>query len=148
MFLNVSSPQNRNSLHSFDISYHGNQTCVYSENDVLIFCEVFTNESEPVVGDESVKGLDERERGSAVLEAPRPPNSQLSISAAVRPLGLRLPPTRGGGEPPQGKKNTTKQMQRAAGQCVCMYVCVTFLHACGFLKLRMRASAYVFVCCV
>lgn len=54
----------------------------------------------------------------------------------------------GGDGPPQGKKNTTKQMQRAAGQCVCMYVCVTFLHACGFLKLRMHASAYVFVCCM
>lgn len=104
------------------------------------------NESEPVVGGESAEGLDERERGSAVLEAPRPPNSLLSISAAVRPLGPRFPPTLGG-KPPQGKKNTTKQMQRAAGQCVCMcaYVCRIFLHACGFLQLRMRASAYVSV---
>lgn len=84
-------------------------------------------------GGESAEGLDERERGSAVWEDSRPPNSLLSISAAVRPLGLRFPPTLGGGKPPQGKKkNTTKQMQRAAGQCVSMYVCVIFLHACGF----------------
>lgn len=104
-------------------------------------------QSGPVVGAESAKDLDETEGGSAVLEAPRPPNSLLSISAGVSPSGLRVPPTfrggvGGGGEPPQGRKNTTKQ-HRAAGQCVC--VSHVTLPACGFLEGRMRASAYVFV---
>lgn len=38
-------------------------------------------------------------------------------------------------------------MQRAAGQCECMYVCVCviLLHAWGFLILRMRASAFVYL---
>lgn len=68
-----------------------------------------------------------RERGSSVLEAPRPPNSLLSINAAVRPLGLRFPPTLGGrrrGRLLQGKKNTTKQMQRELQVNVCVHVCV------------------------
>lgn len=112
---------------------------------------MFTNKNKQLsgMGGESAEGLDERGRSSAVLEAPRPPNSLLSISAAVRPLGPRFPPTPRGGGPPQGKKkkNTAKQMQRVAGQCVrvCMCVYYIFWHACRVLRLRMRASAYVFV---
>lgn len=104
-------------------------------------------QSGPVVGAESAKDLDETEGGSAVLEAPRPPNSLLSISAGVSPSGLRFPPTfrggvGGGGEPAQGRKNTTKQ-HRAAGQCVCVsHVARLWIprgaHAC----VRIR------VCCV
>lgn len=111
----------------------------YTGNDVLIFRGVFANESDPVVWGESAEGLDERDRGSAALEAPRPPNSLLSISAAVRPLGPRFPPTlEGGVEPPQRKKNTTKQMQRAAGQCMCeRYM---------FVRLWILMTAHAFIC--
>lgn len=57
-----------------------------------------------------------------------------AVNQRSRPSpGAALSSNPGGGKPPQGKKkNTTKQMQRAAGQCVSMYVCVIFLHACGF----------------
>lgn len=68
----------------------------------------------------------ERESGSAVLEAPRPPNSLLSISVAARTLGTCFPPMQGG-----GGKNTSKQMQKAAGQCTSVHA--IFLNACGFL---------------
>lgn len=67
---------------------------------MLIFPEVFVNESKPFVG---ADGVDVRERSSAVTEAPRPPNSLLSISVPVRPLGLRFPPTLRG-ETTAGKK--------------------------------------------
>lgn len=56
-------------------------------SDVLIFLKVFATESEPVTGAESADGLDERGSSSAVLEAPRPPNSLLSISAPVSSPG-------------------------------------------------------------
>lgn len=74
---------------------------------------------------ESAEGLDERERGSAALEAPRPPNSLLSISAAVRPLGPRFPPTlEVGGETTAGKK---EHNQTDAEKCRSMYVCVLYV---------------------
>lgn len=112
---------------------------------MLIFLEVFANESEPVVDAESADGLDERERSSTVLEAPRPPNSLLSISAPVRPLGLRFPPTLRG-KPLQGKKNITKQMQRAAGQCVCKCVCVCYTFACLWILKTAHACGCICVC--
>lgn len=65
---------------------------------------------------------EEREREAAsFLKAPRPPNSLLSISAEVCPLGPRFPPNLRG-KPLQGEKNTAKQMQGTASQNVC--VCV------------------------
>lgn len=112
----------------------------YTGNDVLIFRGVFANESDPVVRAESAEGLDERERGSAALEAPRPPNSLLSISPAARPLGLRFPPTlgsrRGGGSQP----NRCKELQ--VNVCVC--VCCMFAR----LWILMTAHMYVLVLCV
>lgn len=52
-----------------------------------------------------------------------------------------------GGGPPQGKKNTTKQMQGAAGQrvcvCVCVYACVLYFcprvdsYNCACVRLHM-----------
>lgn len=110
-----------------------------------MFLKVFATESELITGAESADGLDERGSSSAVLEAPRPPNSLLSISAPVLSPGAALSSNPSRETIAGGKKNTTKQMQGAAGQCVCiLYVCLTFACLWIFKKPRMRAFAYAF----
>lgn len=83
---------------------------------MLIFFEVLTNKRESIVGAESADGLDDRDRGSAVLKTPQPPNSLLSISTLGLSPGAALSsnPAR---ETTAGEKDTTKQMQSAAGYC-------------------------------
>lgn len=100
-------------------------------------------------GGESAEGLDERERGSAVWEDSRPPNSLLSISAAVRPLGLRFPPTLGGGNHRRERKRTQPNRCRELRVNVCLCMCALyFCTPVDSKKLRMRASAHAFVRCV
>lgn len=108
---------------------------------------MFANESEPpVVRAESADGLDERGSGSAALEALRPPNSLLSISTPVPPLGLRFPAALRGGTT-AGKKRTQLNRCRElqVNVCVSMRVpmceCVC-VHACGFAK----KTVHVCVC--
>ena len=94
-----------------------------------------------------------REKEAALfLEASRPPNSLLSISAAVRPLGLRFPPTLGG-ETTAGKEKEHNQTD--AGRCgsMCVYVCVRYIFArlwilknCACVHLHMHLCAvYEFI---
>lgn len=73
-------------------------------SDVLIFFKVFATESEPITGAESADCLDEKGSSSAVLEAPRPPNSLLSISAPVLSPGAALSSNPAGGNHCRGKK--------------------------------------------
>lgn len=116
---------------------------MHPKSDVLIFLKVFATESEPVTGAESADGLDERGSSSAVLEAARPPNSLLSISAPVLSLGAALSsnPAR---ETIAGEKRTQLNRCRELQVNACVYVCLTFACLWIFKKLRMRASAYTF----
>lgn len=113
-------------------------------SDVLIFLKVFAAESKPITGAESADGLDERGSSSAVLEAPRPPNSLLSISAPVPSPGAALSsnPAR---ETIAGEKRTQLNRCRELQVNACVYsMCLAFACLWIFKKPRMRASAYTF----
>lgn len=105
-------------------------------SDVLIFLKVFATESGPIAGAENADGLDERGSSSAVLEAPRPPNSLLSISAPVLSpeAALSSNPAR---ETIAGEKRTQLNRCRKLQVNACVYCMrVSLLHACGFLRNR------------
>lgn len=137
-FLIVSSPRNK-----YFILTNPKQTPVCILGVRFFGGVVFTSESEPVVGGERAEGAVE----GAVLEAPRPPNSLLSINAAARPLGTRFPPTLGGvergfrGTGGGEKEHNQTDAESCRSMCICVCTCV-----CAILYFCTPVDSHICVC--